>query len=203
MKTATNHLRFCGHRWCFAYRRWDRRARKRAATNFKLRWAEMEDRHHLNVDTYEERKAHAARIFRSGGLLPKATVHQGAVPAFHVRTIEPFSRDDRAGRSAQGPVRAEDRRSATTDRTECASDSQVQTGRVCGFVLFPHALSTPQARRGHLSACAGHRPDASTVGICRKHPDVRPDRGRFEGQKESSRGLQVHVRETGSVRIAE
>jgi putative hydrolase of the HAD superfamily len=35
---------------------WDRDARKRAATNFKLELAEMEDRHHLAFDTYEEGK---------------------------------------------------------------------------------------------------------------------------------------------------
>ncbi len=35
---------------------WDHYARKRAATNFKLKWAEMEDRHHLTFDTYEEGK---------------------------------------------------------------------------------------------------------------------------------------------------
>lgn len=35
---------------------WDRRARKRAATNFKLDLAEMEERHHLTFDTYEEGK---------------------------------------------------------------------------------------------------------------------------------------------------
>ncbi|MDD5760915.1 MAG: HAD family phosphatase [bacterium] len=35
---------------------WDHHARKRAATNFKLEWAEMEDRHHLTFDTYEEGK---------------------------------------------------------------------------------------------------------------------------------------------------
>lgn len=35
---------------------WDHRARKRAATTFKLKWAEMEDRHHLMFDTYEEGK---------------------------------------------------------------------------------------------------------------------------------------------------
>ena len=33
---------------------WDHHARKRAVTNFKLEWAEMEDRHHLNFYTYEE-----------------------------------------------------------------------------------------------------------------------------------------------------
>jgi len=35
---------------------WDHQARVRAATNFKLELAEMEDRHHLTFDTYEEGK---------------------------------------------------------------------------------------------------------------------------------------------------
>jgi putative hydrolase of the HAD superfamily len=35
---------------------WGHRSRKRAATNFKLELAEMEDRHHLTFDTYEEGK---------------------------------------------------------------------------------------------------------------------------------------------------
>ena len=35
---------------------WDHRARKRAAKNFKLHWREVEERHRLNFDTYEEGK---------------------------------------------------------------------------------------------------------------------------------------------------
>jgi len=35
---------------------WDHHARKRAVTNFKLESAEMEVRHHLTFDTYEEGK---------------------------------------------------------------------------------------------------------------------------------------------------
>ncbi len=35
---------------------WDHHARKRAATNFNLKWAEIEARHHLIVETYEEGK---------------------------------------------------------------------------------------------------------------------------------------------------
>ncbi len=35
---------------------WDHNARKRAATKFKLELAEMEERHHLTFDTYEEGK---------------------------------------------------------------------------------------------------------------------------------------------------
>jgi putative hydrolase of the HAD superfamily len=35
---------------------WDHHARRRAATKFKLAWAEMEERHSLNFATYEEGK---------------------------------------------------------------------------------------------------------------------------------------------------
>jgi putative hydrolase of the HAD superfamily len=35
---------------------WAHQARKRAATHFGLEWTEMEDRHHLTFDTYEEGK---------------------------------------------------------------------------------------------------------------------------------------------------
>jgi putative hydrolase of the HAD superfamily len=35
---------------------WNRHARKRAATNFKLEFADMEDRHHLMWDTHQEGK---------------------------------------------------------------------------------------------------------------------------------------------------
>jgi len=35
---------------------WDHHARKRAATHFKLKWTEMENRHSLNFGTYEEGK---------------------------------------------------------------------------------------------------------------------------------------------------
>ncbi len=35
---------------------WDHHERRRAAANFKLELSEMEDRHHLTVDTYEEGK---------------------------------------------------------------------------------------------------------------------------------------------------
>jgi putative hydrolase of the HAD superfamily len=35
---------------------WDHHARRRAARTFKLNWAEMEERHHLVFETYEEGK---------------------------------------------------------------------------------------------------------------------------------------------------
>ena len=35
---------------------WDHQARQRAAVNFQLEWAEMEERHHLTFETYETGK---------------------------------------------------------------------------------------------------------------------------------------------------
>jgi len=35
---------------------WDHQARKRAATNFKLAFAEMEERHHMTLETFEDGK---------------------------------------------------------------------------------------------------------------------------------------------------
>jgi len=35
---------------------WDHHARRQAANTFKLNWSEMEERHRLNFDTYEEGK---------------------------------------------------------------------------------------------------------------------------------------------------
>jgi putative hydrolase of the HAD superfamily len=35
---------------------WDHQARQRAAANFQLEWAEMEERHHLTFETYEAGK---------------------------------------------------------------------------------------------------------------------------------------------------
>lgn len=35
---------------------WDHRARKRTAKSFELNWADMEERHLLIFDTYEEKR---------------------------------------------------------------------------------------------------------------------------------------------------
>ena len=39
---------------------------------------------------------------------------------------------------------------------------------------------------------------ASPGALYRKHPDVRPDRGRFGDSKHSSHGLQIHLRKLAS-----
>jgi hypothetical protein len=85
---------------------WDHHARKRAAANFKLEWSEMEDRHHPTFRRLRRGKTHAARIFSSGGFLPKATVHPGSVSALHVRAIETLPRHRLFGRTRVGGLTA-------------------------------------------------------------------------------------------------
>ena len=122
---------------------WDHHARKRAATNFKLDLAEMEDRHHLTFDTYEEGKLTLEEYLRSGGVLREATVHTGSVSGIHVRPVATLSRDDRVGPPAQGTVWIEDRRGQQRSAgIEFASDSQVQAGSSSWISLFPPASST-------------------------------------------------------------
>jgi NAD(P)-dependent dehydrogenase (short-subunit alcohol dehydrogenase family) len=53
---------------------WDHHARKRAAANFKLELAEMEDRHHLTFYTYEEGKLMVPQ--KSGVVVSISSVHE-------------------------------------------------------------------------------------------------------------------------------
>jgi len=83
------------------------------------------------------------------------------------------------------------------------SDSQVQARQICGCLYLFLLRPPPQARRGDLSACAGHRPGAGPGGgLYREHADVRSNRRRFGDSKRSSHRLQVHLREIGFTRIA-
>jgi len=63
---------------------WDRHARKRAAIKFKLSPAEMEERHHLTFETYEEGKLTMEEYLNRGGLLREATLHSCPVPGLYV-----------------------------------------------------------------------------------------------------------------------
>ena len=142
---------------------WDHLARRRAAKHFKLKWTEMEDRHNLNFATYEEGKLTLEEYLGRVVFYQKRAFTRAQFRALHVCAIKTVSRYDRAVRSAQGPIRIEDRRGQQRSaRTECLSDSQVQAGPVGGCLCFLLLRPYPQARRGHLSACARHRSDAGS-----------------------------------------
>ena len=121
---------------------WDHHARKRAATNFKLECGRDGGSASPDLRHLRGGQTHAGGIPEPDGLLREATVHAGSVSGIHVRAIATLSRDDRAGRAAQGTARAEDRRGQQRSaRTECVSDSNVQAGSSLSISLFPPALS--------------------------------------------------------------
>ena len=184
---------------------WDHLARKRAATNFKLEWAEMEDRHHLNFDTYEEGKLTLEEYLSRVVFYQKRPFTRDQFRRIHVRAVEALSRDDRAGRKLK--VRYGLKIAVVSNEARELNAYRIRKFKLDGFVDF------------FISSCFVHvrKPDADIFRLAldiaqvparagrlyRKHPDVRPDRGRFGDSKHSSHGLQVHVRETGFVRIAE
>ena len=184
---------------------WDHQARKRAATHFKLEWDEEEVRHHLMFATYEEGKLTLEEYLSRAVFNEERPFTRDQFREFMFAQSHAYPEMIELFTQLKVRLQAEDRRGQQRGtRSECVSDWQVQAERVRGFLYFLLLCPPAKTRRGHLSAGAGHCPDASRADpLYRKHPDVRPDRGRFGDSKHSSHGLQVHVRETGFVRIAE
>ena len=132
-----------GHRWCPAHRRVGSSCPQTGGE--ELQAGVGGDRGTASTDLRHLRggKAHAGRIFRPGGLLPKAAVHPGSVSALHVRAIETLPRDDRVGRSAQGAAWAGDRRGQQRSaRTECSIEFESSSWTGWWILLFPPASST-------------------------------------------------------------
>ncbi len=183
---------------------WDHHARKRAATNFKLDLAEMEDRHHLTFETYEEGKLTLEEYLGRVVFYQKRPFTRAQFRRFMFAQSKPYPEMIELVAHLKVQVRAEDcRGQQRSTGTECVPDSKVQAGRVCGFFHFLLLHPPPQARRGHFSACAGHRPGASPAGsLYRKHPMfVRIAEG-LGIRSILHTDYIVHMRETGFVRIA-
>jgi putative hydrolase of the HAD superfamily len=69
---------------------WDHHARKRAATFFKLKLPEMEDRHHLTFDTYEEGKLTLAEYLDRVVFYKKRPFTQAQFRCFMVAQSKPY-----------------------------------------------------------------------------------------------------------------
>ena len=183
---------------------WDHHARKRAATHFKLKWAEMENRHHLTSDTYEE------------GTLT-LDEYLGRVVFYQKR---PFTRAQfRRFMFAQSKPHPEmielviqlKRRHGLKIAVVSNEGRELNAYRIRKFKLdkFVDAF---------ISSCFVHvrKPDADIFRLAldisqaprragrlhRKHADVRPDRGKSGDSEHPSHRLQVHVRTIGFVRTA-
>ena len=184
---------------------WDHDARKRAAKNFKLEWAEMEDRHRLTFETHEQGKLTFEEYLSRVVFYEKRPFTRSQFRSFllaqskpHADTIELF---------AQLKVRHGLKIVVVSNESREMNAYRIRKFKLDQFVdsfissCFVHIRKPDD---GHLSARAGHRPDASPAGtVHRKHTDVRPDCGRLGDSKHSSHGLQIHLLEAGFVRIAE
>lgn len=69
---------------------WDHHARKRAAMHFKLELAEMEDRHHLTFDTYEEGKLTLEEYLGRVVFYRKRSFTQAALRQFMLAQSKPY-----------------------------------------------------------------------------------------------------------------
>ncbi len=144
---------------------WDHHARKRAATSFKLKWAEMEERHHLTFATYEEGKLTLEEYLGRVVFYKKRPFTRAQFRRFMFAQSKPYPemielvRKLKARYGLKIVVVSNEARELNAYRIR-----QVQAGRVCGFFCFLLLRPRPQAGRGHLSACAGHRPGARPAG---------------------------------------
>ena len=106
---------------------WDHHARKRAAMNFKLKLAEMEERHHLTFDTYEEGKLTLEEYLGRVVFYQKRSFTRAQFRKFMFAQSKPYPQMIDLVRSAQGTVWIEDRRGQQRSaESEFAPDSKVQ-----------------------------------------------------------------------------
>ena len=127
---------------------WDQHARNRAATDFKLEFSEMEDRHHLVFETYEVGKLTLDEYLDRTVFYEARPFTREQFQEFmfaqsnpHPEMIELFAR-------AQRSARSEDRRrQQRSSRAEFVSDSKVQTRQDCGLFHFFLLCAPSQARQ--------------------------------------------------------
>ena len=95
---------------CLLTNGWDHLARRRAAKNFKLPWAEMEDRHRLVFETHEEGKITFEEYLGRVVFYQKRPFTRAQFRRFMFAQSKPYPKMIELVRSAQGPARAENRR---------------------------------------------------------------------------------------------
>ena len=182
---------------------WDHHVRRRAAKNFKLDWAEMEDRHRLTFEIHEEGKLTLEEYLGLVVFYQKRPFTRAQFRRFMCAQSKPYPA--MIALFAQLKVRHGLKIAVVSNEARELNEYRIRKFKLNRFVdsfissCFVH-LRKPDAKI--FRACAGHHPDASAAStIYRKHADVRPDRGRFGDSKHSSHRLQIHLREAGFVRI--
>ena len=184
---------------------WDRHARMRAAKNFNLDLAEMEDRHHLTFDTYEAGKLTLEEYLGQVVFCQKRPFTQDQFRHFMFEQSKPYP-----------------------EMIELIARLKVQYGLKIAVVSNEarelnayriHEFKLDKLVDCFISSCFVHvrkpdpdifrvamdiTPGASTADcLYRKHSDVRPSRGRLGYSRHSSHRLRFYVKGTGLVGPAE
>ena len=116
---------------------WDHHARRRAAKNFKLDWAGMEERHGLNFETHEEDKITFKEYLDRVVFYEKRPFTRAEFRQFMFAQSKPFAemialvRNLKAKYGLKIIVVSNESRELNAHRI-----STVQAGRVCGCVYF-------------------------------------------------------------------
>jgi len=179
---------------------WDHRARRRAAAAFKMGWAEMEARHRLTFETYEEGRLTLEEyldlvVFHRSRPFTRAEFRR-----FMFKQSKPFPRMI----ELVARLKVDRALKVVVVNTKRASSMRIGFGSSNSASL--RISSCPRARYGcasripTCSAGAGPGPGhAARGGVHRKYAHVRPDRRRPWHSGHPSYGLRVHVHEAGSL----
>jgi putative hydrolase of the HAD superfamily len=132
---------------------WDHHARKRAAKNFKLELAEMEDRHHLTFDTHEEGKLTLEEYLGRVVFYQKRTFTQAQFWRFRFAQSKPYP--EMIELAAQLKIRHELKIAAVSNEGRELNAYRIRKYKLDGFV------------DSFISSCFVHlrKPDADIFWI--------------------------------------
>ena len=184
---------------------WDHHSRERAATDFKLDWAEMEDRHRLTFETHEEGKLTLEEYLDRVVFYEERAFTRAQFRRFMFAQSKSYPK--MIDMVARLKVRHGLKIAVVSNEARELNAHRIRKFKLGAIVDF------------FISSCFVHvrKPDADIFRLAldiaqvaapagrlyRKHPDVCRDRRRFGDSRHSSHGLQVNLCPTGFARIAD
>ena len=169
---------------------WDHLARRRAAAHFKLQLSEMEDRHHLTFDTYEEGKLTLEEYLGRVVFYRKRPFTRAQFRRFMFAQSKPYPK--MITLVARLKVRHGLKIVAVSNEARELNAHRIRTFKLAGFV------------DAFVSSCFVHlrKPDEDVFRLALDIAQVRPDRwGISKTRRCSSRSQRVWGFEASCTRI--
>ena len=143
---------------------WDHHARKRAAMNFKLDLAEMEDRHHLTFETYEEGKVTLVEYLNRVVFYQKRPFSRAQFRRFMFAQSKPYP--EMINLLAQLKIRHRLKIAAVSNEGRELNTYRIRKFKLDGFVDF------------FISSCFVHvrKPDTDIFRLALDIAQVEPER---------------------------